>query len=96
MSLLEPPEPEEPTDATESLRDEIDWDSIMVEVPDYSTGDFNSVVLLSDGELVERFHEYTSELKRRGELINPTTDTGRDLHSQRGSIRIELSKRNLL
>lgn len=95
MSLIEPPEPEEPTSSTESLRDEVDWGSLMPEVPDYSTGDFN-VILLSDGELVERFHEYTSELKKRGELINPTTDTGRDLHSQRGAMRIELAKRQLL
>lgn len=55
-----------------------------------------NVTLLDDQTLLSRYHDTTSELMSRKEALRPSTDTGRDLHSQRAALRIELSRRRLL
>jgi hypothetical protein len=55
-----------------------------------------SVAVLNDAELSSRYNEVREELMKRGEMINPTTQIGRDLHSQRGAYIIELRRRGLM
>lgn len=55
-----------------------------------------NVTLLDDAELSRRFNETREELMARGEMINCTTQIGRDLHSMRAAYIIELRKRGLL
>ena len=55
-----------------------------------------NVTLLDDAELSKRFNETREELMTRGEMINCSTQTGRDLHSMRAAYIIELRKRGLL
>ena len=54
-----------------------------------------NVALLSDLDLSKRFSEVKQELLARGEMIDPKTQTGRDLHSERAAYLIELRKRGL-
>lgn len=54
------------------------------------------VTILDDAELSKRYNETRDELIKRGEMIKCTTQTGRDLHSQRAAYIIELRKRGLM
>jgi hypothetical protein len=52
--------------------------------------------VLQDQELLKRFTEIKTELYSRGEMINPKTDTGRDLSAQYHACLYELKKRRIL
>lgn len=54
------------------------------------------VTTLDDAELSLRFNQVREELMSIGEMINCTTQTGRDLHSQRAAYIIELRRRGLM
>jgi hypothetical protein len=54
-----------------------------------------NVTTLDDLELNRRFTTVNQSLLERAEMINPTTQTGRDLHSERAAYLIELRKRGL-
>ena len=71
-----------------SLMEQLDVDPrTMVDV---------NVRLLNDAELSSRFSQVRQELMERGEMLNPTTQTGRDLHSERCAYLLELRRRGLL
>jgi len=88
MSVLEPP-PEGDDgmgDLFASLEDvfaKVDEDAV-------------DVTKLGDEELLRQFGDLTSELQERHEVLNPTTDRGREIHSIRGAMSIELRERGLL
>lgn len=52
-----------------------------------------NVSLLSEPELSKRLTHVTQDLLNRGEVLKPTTETGRDLHSERSAYILELRKR---
>lgn len=54
------------------------------------------VTTLNDAELSSRYNEVREQLMDMGEMINCSTQTGRDLHSQRAAYIIELRRRGLL
>lgn len=54
------------------------------------------VTTLDDAELSSRYNETREKLMEMGEMINCSTQTGRDLHSQRAAYIIELRRRGLL
>lgn len=74
----------------EKLVGMLDLSDIGPMIPDVN------VTLLDDAELSRRFNETREELMSRGEMINCSTQTGRDLHSQRAAYIIELRKRGLM
>jgi hypothetical protein len=54
-----------------------------------------TVSLLEDWVLRTRLDETVAELIQRGEALQPTTSTGRDLHSIRTALLVEMAKRGL-
>jgi DNA-binding FadR family transcriptional regulator len=50
---------------------------------------------MTNGELVSRYNSVKEELKARGEIVEPRTDEGRDLHSEHTALLNELHERNL-
>lgn len=79
---------------------DIDWDSLEADMPAELSAiianETLNVSLLSDIDLLEKFHTITDELRTRNEMLNPNTPEGRDLHSVRAATRIELARRKLL
>jgi hypothetical protein len=69
---------------------QIDLSEIGPMVPDVV------VTTLDDAELSSHYSQVREELLQRGEMINPGTQTGRDLHSQRAAYIIELRRRGLV
>lgn len=59
------------------------------------TDPYTNVQLLDELELSTRFHAVTQELLARGEALDPTTDTGRDLHSTRSAYLVEMKRRGM-
>lgn len=54
------------------------------------------VTTLDDEQLSRRYNEVREELMQRGEMLNCSTQTGRDLHSQRAAYIIEMRKRGMM
>lgn len=54
------------------------------------------VTLLGNEELLGRFHELTRKIQDRHEVLAPRTDEGRELHSLRAAMSVELRQRGLL
>jgi hypothetical protein len=54
----------------------------------------SSVASLTTKELQHELYELTEEIKRRLETMHPRTQEGRDIHSRRNAIQIELRRRN--
>ena len=50
---------------------------------------------LTAAALLRRYNDVKEALKNRGELVEPTTDKGRDLHSQHTALLNELHERKL-
>jgi len=67
--------------------DDLDFDSVPP--PDFIASD------LEDIELVDRYTEVKDALLDRQEGLNPTTEEGRRLHSERTALLVELAKREL-
>jgi hypothetical protein len=55
-----------------------------------------NVSILDDHELLKRFEDTKDELRGRGEMLNPNTDTGRDLSALYHACLYECKKRKLL
>lgn len=55
-----------------------------------------TVSSLTDFELSQRFNDAKQELYQRGELLNPTTDTGKDIHAMYHGYLLEMKKRRLM
>lgn len=58
-------------------------------------GTIETPSLLDDAELASRFNRATQDLLERGEALSASTETGRDLHSQRSAYLYEMRKRGL-
>lgn len=71
--------------------DDFDWDGIDFTPPDSIV----NVTVLTDIDLIDRYQEILEEILQRKEALNPTTDTGRDLHSARTACLVEMAKRGL-
>lgn len=54
-----------------------------------------NVNLLNDGELITRFSEVTEKLKELDEVLYPSTDRGRELHSTRAAYMVIMKVRGL-
>jgi phage regulator Rha-like protein len=66
----------------------------MVEELDVA-GHLREYTTMTNAQLVRRYNEVKEALKNRGEIVEPRTDTGRDLHSQHTALLNELHERNL-
>lgn len=53
------------------------------------------VSLLNEVELSSRYNKCKQDLLERGEMIDPKTDTGRELHSQRTAYLLEMRRRGM-
>lgn len=62
---------------------------------DFSPTDVVSVAILDDVTLSSRFTAVRQELLKLGEMISPTTETGRRLHSERAAYLVEMRKRGM-
>jgi hypothetical protein len=87
MSEIEPPDP-----------DAIFTAIMENESFDTDTTDVQDVTVLDDLALLNQWHTINDQLRDLGEQLqlSTSTDEGRELHSRRAAIRIELAKRNLL
>lgn len=72
---------------------DFDWSALEFEFTEPT--DILDVTALSDVELLNLERELVEQLKQRGEMLNTTTDEGREIHSRRAAVRIELARRNL-
>lgn len=79
----------EELDPEEEMRRKID--ELDLPAPSNDT----CVQLLNEAELSSRLNKVTQELLRRGEALNPTTQTGRDLHSERSAYLLEMQRRRM-
>ena len=86
MSVIEPPPPGDDDDPFVGLEGIFD---------DVEQGVVN-VTLLSDDALLTEFNAVTEEIKERREVLSPATDRGRELHSLRAALNIELRQRGIL
>jgi hypothetical protein len=77
-----------------STSDPLDELEAMVEGLDIASHlrDFHA---LTNAELVRRYNTVKEDLKNRGELVEPRTDTGKDLHSQHTALLNELHERHM-
>jgi len=74
-------------------------DDILAELED----EFSEVVVqdvevvstLDAATLLRRFAKVELDLRERGEMMAPRTDTGRELHSARSAMLIELKRRRM-
>lgn len=76
--------------------DEFDFSEMEAQLEDIQLPEVMSVGVLDDMALLTRFRDLTEELKDRKEAMNPKTQTGRDLHSERNACYVELKKRKLM
>lgn len=83
MSTIEPPDAD---DEFNRLMEGLDL-TVPINV--------ESVTMLDEVELSRRFNEVRGELLTRGEMISPKTDTGRELHSQRAALLVEMRRRGM-
>jgi len=83
MSTIEPPDAD---DEFQRLMDGLDL-TIPTNV--------ESVTMLDEVELSRRFNDCKQQLLRRGEMISPKTDEGRELHSLRAAYIVEMRRRGM-
>lgn len=55
-----------------------------------------NVALLDEVELSKRYNAVKQSLLERGEMLNPKTQEGRDLHSERAAYLLELRRRRMI
>lgn len=86
-----------------SLNEPEDMDSLFQSIVsgetfDADVSDVQDVTTLDDMALLHLWNELNDALKALGEQLQLTnaTDEGRELHSRRTAVRVELAKRNLL
>lgn len=72
------------------------WDELQNQLEDVAEPEDVIVVKdLNDNELVLRFSSVREELYSLDEMVFPRTDRGRELHSIRSAILVEMSNRGL-
>ncbi len=76
--------------------DFFDWQAAEDAMRDVVAQESLNVTLLSDIELLDKLQSVTDELRNRSEMLRPTTETGRDLHSVRGAVVVELKRRGVM
>jgi hypothetical protein len=72
------------------------FDAIVADLDFDVPTDITDVTKLSSKDLAQRYNEVRSALKAINEPIHALTERGRQLHSERGALRIELRRRNML
>jgi len=84
MSVMEPPPPgDDPFEGLEGIFDDVEQGVV-------------NVTLLSDEALLTDFNAIDEEIKERREVLSPHTDRGRELHSLRAAMVVELRQRGIL
>jgi hypothetical protein len=83
MSTMEPPDAD---DEFKRLMEGLELEA-PINVEDVS--------LLTEVELSSRFNKVRQDLLARGEMIDPKTDTGREMHSQRTAYMLEMRRRGM-
>ena len=75
--------------------DGVDWAALeeSFEGVDF---DGQSVTMLTDLALLDRYQEITAQLFARKEARFPKTQEARDLHSERAALLIEIRKRKIM
>lgn len=58
-------------------------------------GETANVCLLSEAELSARFQTATRALLKNDEALEPKTQAGRDLHSERSAYLVEMKRRGM-
>lgn len=66
---------------------------ITLDLPD--ARDIVNVSLLSDVELSSRYNQCRQDLLAIGEMMEPKTDKGRELHSERAAYIVEMRRRRM-
>ncbi len=80
-------EPEDADEIFRRLTQDLDVDPEMLGLVVVSS--------LTDLELITKFNATRRELHARGEIRTPTTEVGRDLHSEYHAALLEMKKRGL-
>ncbi len=75
--------------------DELLWARFESELDSVVIQDVEVVSTLDAASLLRRFAQVELTLRERGEMMEATTDTGRELHSARAAMLIELRKRRM-
>ena len=83
MSTMEPP------DANDEFNALVEGLDLTVPT------DVEEVALLSEVELSSRFNKVRQDLLARGEMMDPKTDTGREMHSKRMAYMLEMQRRGM-
>lgn len=65
------------------------------ELRDVVVQDVEVVSVLDAASLLQRFARVELDLRERGEMMEARTDTGRELHSARAAMLIELRRRRM-
>lgn len=78
------------------MPDASDFDAIVANINVDEPDDVLDVTTLSRAELAQRYNAARRQLTELNEPVHPLTDRGRQLHSERGALRIELRKRGML
>lgn len=79
-----------------TMSDDFDWSAYEEQMSDIVDVDVDNVTELGNEELLTRFHKATEDLRALGQMLRPTTSEGRDLHSMRAALRVELAKRKMM
>ena len=70
-----------------------DLSHLEAQLADIGIPDVDDVTSLSDAELSFRLNGIRQRLLGLGEMVAPTTDQGRALHSERGALLLEMRRR---
>lgn len=98
MSVLEPPDDEDPIDA--EIVEDGDADILagleaqLADI-DTDTSGVEDVRSLEPQELLRRFAAVERELREVGQMMHQDTQEGRDLHSRRTAYMVELKRRKM-
>ena len=75
--------------------DDFDWGTLEAQLGIEEPDNITDVTKFTDIDLINYERTLVEQLKQRGEMINVTTETGREIHSLRAAARIELFRRGL-
>lgn len=86
VSTIEPGDPEEAADLMARLE---------AEFTDIDTSDVEDVTKLEGGALLRQFALVERQLRDIGEMMQPHSEDGRELHSRRAAYLIEMRRRGM-
>lgn len=69
--------------------------SLEEEFADLTVDGVQDVQTLDSEDLLRLFHGVERQLRDQGQMLNPKTPHGRELHSRRGAYMVEMRRRNL-